>query len=109
MQVGRLNQRIIIQNYTQTQNSFGEVVRSYSTLYTRWANVKPTGGSESIQADEKVASRIAEFTIRMQGTAIDEKMRIVWNDFTWEIVSIDEGGINLKEYYKIQAVSKDSQ
>lgn len=109
MQVGRLNQRIIIQNYSQTQNSFGEVVRSYSTLYTRWANVKPTGGSESIQADEKVASRIAEFTIRMQGITIDEKMRIVWNDFTWEIVSIDEGGINLKEYYKIQAVSKDSQ
>ena len=109
MQVGRLNQRIIIQNYSQTQNSFGEVVRSYSTLYTRWANVKPTGGAESIQADEKVASRIAEFTIRMQGTTINETMRIVWNSSTWEIVSIDEGGINLKEYYKIQAVSKDSQ
>ena len=109
MQVGRLNQRIIIQNYSETQNSFGEVVRSYSTLYTRWAQVKPTGGSESIQADEKVASRIAEFTIRMQGNTIDEKMRIVWNDFTWEIVSIDEIGINLKEGYRITAVSKDSQ
>jgi SPP1 family predicted phage head-tail adaptor len=109
MQVGRLNQRIIIQNYSETQNSFGEVVRSYSTLYTRWAQVKPTGGSESIQADEKVASRIAEFTIRMQGTTIDEKMRIVWNSYTWEIVSIDEIGINLKEGYKITAVSKDSQ
>jgi SPP1 family predicted phage head-tail adaptor len=109
MQVGRLNQRIIIQNYSETQNSFGEVVRSYSTLYTRWAQVKPTGGSESIQADEKVASRIAEFTIRMQGTTIDEKMRIVWNSYTWEIVSIDEIGINLKEGYRITAVSKDSQ
>ena len=109
MQVGRLNQRIIIQNYSETQNSFGEVVRSYTTLYTRWAQVKPTGGSESIQADEKVASRIAEFTIRMQGTTIDEKMRIVWNSYTWEIVSIDEIGINLKEGYKITAVSKDSQ
>jgi SPP1 family predicted phage head-tail adaptor len=109
MQVGRLNQRIIIQNYSETQNSFGEVVRSYSTLYTRWAQVKPTGGSESIQADEKVASRVAEFTIRMQGTTIDEKMRIVWNSYTWEIVSIDEIGINLKEGYKITAVSKDSQ
>jgi SPP1 family predicted phage head-tail adaptor len=109
MQVGRLNQRIIIQNYSETQNSFGEVVRSYSTLYTRWAQVKPTGGNESIQADEKVASRIAEFTIRMQGTTIDEKMRIEWNDFTWEIVSIDEIGINLKEGYRITAVSKDSQ
>jgi SPP1 family predicted phage head-tail adaptor len=109
MQVGRLNQRIIIQNYSETQNSFGEVVRSYSTLYTRWAQVKPTGGNESIQADEKVASRIAEFTIRMQGTTIDEKMRIVWNDYTWEIVSIDEIGINLKEGYRITAVSKDSQ
>jgi len=108
MQVGRLNQRITIQNYSETQNSFGEVVRTYSTLYTRWAQVKPTGGTESIQADEKVASRVAEFTIRMQGTIINEAMRIVWNEYTWEIVSIDEGGLNLKEYYKIVAVSKYS-
>lgn len=109
MQVGRLNQRIQIQTYSETQNSFGEVVREYSTLYSRWAQVKPTGGAESIQADEKVASRVAEFTIRMQGTTINETYRIVWNNYTWEIVSIDEGGINLKEYYKIIAVSKDSQ
>jgi SPP1 family predicted phage head-tail adaptor len=109
MQVGRLNQRITIQSYLETQNSFGEVVRTYSTLYTRWAQVKPTGGNESIQADEKTASRVAEFTIRMQGTTINETMRIVWNDYIWEIVSIDEGGINLKEFYKIVAVSKDSQ
>ena len=34
MQVGRLNQRITIQNYSETQNSFGEVVRTYSTLYS---------------------------------------------------------------------------
>ena len=107
--IGKYNQRITFQGYSEEQNSYGEVVRTYTDLYTRWAQVKPTAGIESIQADEKVASRTAKFWVRQQGININEIMRIVWNNQTFDIISIDEFGTNLRDGYEIVGVSKDSQ
>lgn len=106
--IGRYNQRITIFGYSDSQSSSGFVERSYSELYTRWAQVELKGGTESEQADERVASRTAIFKIRQQGTTINEAMQIGWNNQRFDIVSIDEFGINLKDGYEILAVSKDS-
>ena len=106
--IGRYNQRITILGYSETQSSTGFVELTYSTLYERWAQVELKGGTESEQSDERVASRTAIFRIRQAGTTIDEKMQIEWNNQTFDIVSIDEFGINLKDGYEIVGVSKDS-
>lgn len=106
--IGRYNQRITIFGYSDSQSSSGAVSRTFTELYTRWAQVELKGGTESEQSDEKVASRTAIFRIRQQGTTINEIMQIGWNNQRFDIVSIDEFGINLKDGYEIVGVSKDS-
>lgn len=106
--IGRYNQRVTIRSLTETTTASGGVTRNYSNLYTLWAEVVPTSGAESSQNDEKVASRSIICRIRKQGISINEKMQLVWNSQTHDIISIDEGGNGLKVYYEIRAVSKDN-
>jgi len=39
MNIGKLDQRIVFQSYTETRSASGGVVRDYSTYATRWAQV----------------------------------------------------------------------
>jgi len=75
---GKYDQRIVIQNYTEVNNGDGSVTRTYSTLYTLWAMVKPIGGSETQQSDEKVANIVIDCEVRAPGLTLNETMRIVW-------------------------------
>jgi len=104
--IGKLKERIEIYAYSETKNSIGEVVRSFSLLYTRWASYKSLNGSEGFETKEKTARRFAEFKIRPQGTPINETMRIKYKDMWFNITSIGED--EYKDYFTIQAVSKDN-
>ena len=104
--IGKLKERIEIYGYVETQNSIGEKVRSYTLLYTRWASYRSLNGSEGFETMEKTARRFAEFKIRAQATPINETMRIVYKGMTFNITSIGED--EFKNYYTIQAISKDN-
>ena len=108
MNIGKLDQRIVFQSYTETRSASGGVVRDYSTYATRWAQVMPKGGNEAQEAMEKTARRIADFIVRKNGLTLNETMRIVWRSQTFNITTIDEGGNRLNEYYLIRGVSKDN-
>ena len=106
---GKYDQLIDIESYTQTRNSSGDAVRSYSTLYGNiWAKVTPSGGTESNQSNEKTASIVIDVEVRATGLTLNETMRIVWRDKTFNIDSIDEFGSRLNEGYKIRAIAKDN-
>jgi SPP1 family predicted phage head-tail adaptor len=106
---GKYDQLINIESYTETRNSSGDAIRSYSTLYSSiWAKVIPAGGVESNQADEKVASIVIDVEVRATGLTLNETMRIVWRSKTFNIDSIDEFGTRLNEGYKIRAIAKDN-
>ena len=105
--IGRYKERITIQTYTDTKQVNGEVVRSWSTLRTLWAQYKSLGGNETFQSDEKTAQRSAEFWIRYQGnTDINEVMRVSWNNQIFNIVSIEKDEFD--DVFKIRCVSKDN-
>lgn len=108
MNIGKLDQRIVFQSYSETRSASGGVVRDYSTYATRWAQVMPKGGNEGQEAMEKTARRITDFIVRKNGLTIDETMRIVWRSQVFNITAIDEGGTRLNEYYLIRGVSKDN-
>lgn len=108
MNIGKLDQRIVFQSYSQTKSNNGGVVRNYTTYATRWAQVMPKGGNETQEAMEKTARRIADFIVRKNGLTIDETMRIVWRGQVFNITTIDEAGTRLNEYYMIRGVSKDN-
>lgn len=51
MQAGRLNQRVLIERYTEGQDEIGQPVMEWVPLTTVWAAVEPLNGREFITAD----------------------------------------------------------
>jgi SPP1 family predicted phage head-tail adaptor len=55
---GKLRRRIEIQEATETRDSHGGVIRSWSTVDTRWGSVEPLRGRELFEA-QQVAPRVS--------------------------------------------------
>lgn len=91
MNLGSLDRRITLQNYTATQSDYGESIPTYSTLATVWAMVKPINGNESVTADKITVKADCLFTIRYR-TSVTEKTRIVYNSVNYDITNISEVG-----------------
>lgn len=106
--IGKYSELVTILARTETQSASGAVSYSFASTGQVWAEVVPTGGTESNQSDEKTANRVVKFRIRKQGVTINEKMRLRWNGLEWDINSIDEFGTRLNVGYEIRAISKDS-
>ena len=105
---GKYDQSIVIQNYAETRGANGESIRTYSTLYTVWAKVTPTGGSESQETEEKVATTVINVEVRATGLTINETMRIVWRNKTYNITNTQPFGTRLNEGVFLTAIAKDN-
>lgn len=89
---GQLDRRITIQTYgTPTLNAFGEESVGWTTLATVWANLRWIGGGEKEEADQEIATTDIVATIRRRSD-IDEKMRVVYDSLTYDIIHINEMG-----------------
>ena len=91
MRGGAMDRRIVIEQVTTVNNTFGEDVETWTTFATVWCHVKPIRGQEVFQTDQTVAVQQTQFRIRYR-TGIDEKMRIVYDGDTYDIISILELG-----------------
>ena len=106
--IGKYDQRILVQNWTESRNLDGSASRSFSTLYTLWAKVTPKGGNEVNQSDEKTAVKRAIFEVRANGVTLNETMRITWRNEVYNITNVSSNGTRLKEVYIIEAIAKDN-
>lgn len=86
--IGRLNQQVAVQSFTESVNAYGERVETWSTAATVWAEVRYNirGSKEGEQAGQEQAMQEVVFTIRDR--TIDEKYRIVYAGKTYDIVGI---------------------
>lgn len=90
---GRLNQRIVLQQNAETQDSIGAAVASWSTFTTLWAQARALTGAERHVADQQDAKVDHEFVVR-HTAGITPGMRISWDSRTFEIVAaFDPNGI----------------
>jgi len=89
--IGRLDRRIVIQQATETQNSSGEVISTWSDLATVWASVRPARTVESVQGDQEHAVRETVFRVRRRAD-ITEKMRVSYDGKLYDIAGIVEIG-----------------
>lgn len=105
---GKYDQRIEVLAPNGATADDGSPLWVYSTLYNLWAKVLPIGGAEGQQSDEKVANIIIDVEVRATGLTLNETMRMVWRDKTFNITSIDEFGSRLNEGYKIRGIAKDN-
>lgn len=84
MRAGRLDKRVTIQQASEAKNASHEIIKTWSTLATVWANVQPLKGSEVFEAQKVNASSTIKFTIRPRSD-ITSTMRISYSDKTYEI------------------------
>lgn len=91
MQAGRLDRRIIIQEDTPTQDTYGDETSTWSTFATVWANVKSKSGKEYFNSDQVVAERSRIFKIRYL-PGVNEQMRISYDSNFYDIQTVSEIG-----------------
>ena len=104
-EIGKLDQRVVIQNYTTTRDASGDQLETWSTLATVWAGVRYESGSEQQESDQKVATRTIIFTIRYLA-GLTEKSRIVWDSRNYDVQFID--GNQRMRYYYLRAEARNN-
>lgn len=75
MKAGNAYHRIVFYSKTTVRDEFGAYVDTYTSLLDTRGEIKYTGGSKSLSADEIFYSRNMELTIRYRDE-LDETMRV---------------------------------
>jgi SPP1 family predicted phage head-tail adaptor len=86
---GRLRERVTVQQATESRNSLGETLLTWSTYAERWASV------EGVSAREVLAAGQMDVTVthRVRMRYVDgmtQNMRLLWRNRTLDIVSLLE-------------------
>lgn len=109
--IGNMDRRIAIQNFTATQDeSGGEVLtwRDWKHVSARLTYPSTVGKEGFIGLGEQgfqlTATRNVIFTIRYV-SGLNEKMRIIYNGGTYDIISIQE--LARRRFYLINAQIQD--
>lgn len=87
MNIGKLDQRLTIQTFTESQTTSGEATLSWSTLATVWGSLHPLKGEEYFSAQKFEAAVTARIRIRYRAD-ITPKMRVLHGSTVYEIVSV---------------------
>lgn len=87
MRAGPLRHQIVIEQTTETRDTSGGVIDTWSTFATVWASVSPLIGREYMAA--KQVSADVTHKIRMRYlSGVTPKMRVSWDSRTFDIGSI---------------------
>ena len=87
IQSGRLRHRITIQSATESQDTYGEPIKTWSTFLTTWASVEPIKGKEFWES-QQVNAQVTHKIIMRHRDGLNPKMRVSWDDRTFEIKAI---------------------
>jgi len=98
--IGDMDRRIVIRNYTEAQDGYGDVKLTFGTLATVWAKVEYSALKEAGIGEKETAVYRVDFTIRYRSD-LDEAMQISYDSKTFDIENISEVG--RKEYQVIRA------
>ncbi len=66
MEIGRLNNRVQIQSYTETQDDTSFTNRIWTTVYTVWADITPVKGNVMFDSKQVGANVTHKIIIRYQ-------------------------------------------
>lgn len=91
MRIGPLREKITVQEYSATRDSYGGEVKTWATYATRWANVQSVSGREFFSSSQVNATVTTKFVLRyLEG--LSTKMRISWDGRLFDIVAVLESG-----------------
>jgi len=91
MKSGLLDKRIVIQSATLAQDTMGQMVPTWSTHATVWADLIPIKGDEVTEANR--LTQKVDFRVRIRYlSTLTIDMRVSYNSAYYDIVSINELG-----------------
>ena len=93
IQSGTLNKRVELQQATQTKDATGGPVRTWATVVTRWAEVKPAGGAEKFESDQMEARTTVVIRIRYY-PLIDTTWRVKRGTLIYNINAVLNEGMD---------------
>lgn len=82
--VGRLSQRVDIEEYTTSDDGMGGTTTTWSTLDTVWADIKPLTGDEKMRLGEYQSDLTHKIKIRYRSD-VDSEKRVSYNGRTFNI------------------------
>lgn len=87
--IGRMRDRIIIQNVTRLKSNTGFAQETWADSAIVWANAesKLPPSNETVIDGKNTAKNISDFTIRYT-TGISEESRVIWNDKLYQVKNI---------------------
>lgn len=98
MKAGVMDEQILIQSRSETQDTAGQPVITWSDWNTVWADLIPLKNDEIVASDRKTET--GNYRVRMRWiTGLTEDMRVVYNSKNYDIESINVLGRN--EGYEI--------
>lgn len=96
MRAGELRHLIDFEAATETQNEYGEPVKTWAQVGHMWAKKEDLSGRELFQAQQVHAGITTQFTVRYTD-ALNPEMRISYGGQFYDIKSIgDPDGRNQK-------------
>lgn len=87
MRAGELRNRVTVEQYTESANSVGEPVKTWSTYAVLDAAINALTGTERIQAAQVNANAFVQMTLRYY-PGITPKMRVRLGSRTFQIASV---------------------
>ena len=105
VEIGELKHRITFQKFSSTFSENGFELQAWENYITVWAAVSNLHGKEYFAAAAVQAEKTVKFTIR-HTSEINETMRILFNEKSYNITSID----NIKyqnRFIEIKAMEVD--
>lgn len=88
MEAGKLRHEIVIQQKSETRNTTGDVLFSWSTYLSTYAECKNLSMNELLQAHQVNSKITTKFIIRWD-SGVRANMRILYRSRAYNIVGID--------------------
>lgn len=89
MDIGNLNRRIDVLEYTTNRDEFGGESGEWVKVKSLWANIKPVSGTEYFKAEKPQAENTTTITIRYN-PRINVLNRIQYKEKTYEIIGVKD-------------------
>ncbi len=87
MRIGRLRQRVTIQDRTVSRNSFNEEVETWAEVATVWARIESLSGTEFVATEQAGATVTHQITIR-QRAGLLPTMRVLYGDHVFGVTAV---------------------
>lgn len=93
MNIGKLRHRVTVQQMTETRDTTGEVLETWTDVATRSAYVEPKSGSEKDKRGVETVENTYKVTLRYQAGLVTTARRLIYKGRLLDIESV----INVNE------------